>query len=180
MSKTAQETDRIVGIVLRAFPARKAGKYTVYDFVLRTPTGDLKVSRFGTSVQDYVGENVSFDATYNDQYDRYTVQGEVTGIDAPTVAEPVPHADVVETPKTRGRKASPKTATEAVALSHAEGSRESYRDAAVEAVALNLTSAKQVAEQLGLKVVSVQDLIAVADMVGRTQTAIQISSQKRN
>lgn len=184
MAKTAQEVEKVVGIVLRAFPARKAGKYTVYDFVLRTPTGDLKVSRFGSGVQEHVGENVSFDATYNEQYDRYTVQGDIAGLDAP-VEQTEPQA--IEAPKAkRGRPVSVstpnsvKTVNESANVHVDSHSREAYRAEAVQGVALNLNSAREVAEQLGLKVTGVQDLIALADIIGRTQTSIYLQAEKRN
>lgn len=178
MAKTAQDVEQVNGIVLRAFPVRNAGKYKVYDFVLRTGTGDLKVSRFGSGVQEFVGENVSFDASYNDQYDRYTVQGDIVASEQEGVAET---PEVVEAPKAkRGRPATAKATTATAAQTQQESAREAYRDLAVQTVVHNLTSARAVGEQLCLKIAGVQDLIALADIIGRTQTAIHLSAEKGN
>lgn len=112
----------VKGTVLRTYAPVKRGKYQIYDFVLKTGDGDIKVAKFGEGVDDLIGENVSFDANYNEEYDKYTVVGNITSLDSTPVepSAPVESSAVEEPevkPKRRGRprkNVTPKETTRAV------------------------------------------------------------------
>lgn len=198
-TKPKEQTFQLEGTFLRKLQAvqgtGKTGKpYTQNKFILKTLEGnDIYVSKFGTLSADLIGKDVRFEATkYNDT--NYTVQGEIEEAGDLVAAIPTPSAPVtqaVEAPvsRRRGRPAKtekdvvPSTSTVAsypsqVLNTHVDSGREAYRGEAEASVIINLQSAIRVLGELGLKGYGVSDLVAVADLIGRTTTAILMDAQK--
>lgn len=139
------------GTIKQAYETVTRGKYRITDFVLATENGDVKCSKFGEWDTALLGAEVSFDARENEYKGtkKYTVQGEMK----------------VEAPSDPSVKAQPQQKVD----------RESLRIQAEEAVTKNLISAQRIIKDLELGKV---DAVALADMVGRTITAMSIEAQR--
>ena len=199
-TRTKPVTFKLEGTFLRKLQAvqgtGKTGKpYTQNKFILHTLDGhDVYISKFGELSSDFIGKDVRFEATkYNET--NFTVVGEIEEAGDLVGALPTPQAPVAQTTEAptatrrRGRPAKteavvdqPTTATVAKdpIPTHQESGREAFRGLAEESVIGNLQSAIKVVGALGLKGYSVTDLVAVADLLGRTTTAILMDSQKRS
>ncbi len=177
----------------------KKGAWTLTNFTLIDGGGNVhKVQTFGDFNDDLVGAQVSIDAEYDAQYRTYkatsieVAEGETVGAVAAPAAKPVAQT-VAEPAKRRGRPAKATTANEAVAetvksyeknpptpaSTQAEplaAGREAFRSAAMDAVKENLDAADLLLAEA--KEATTADLIAVADMIGRTQTAMFMDQQK--
>jgi hypothetical protein len=199
-TRTKPQTFQLEGTFLRKLQAvqgtGKTGKpYTQNKFILHTLDGhDVYISKFGDLSSDFIGKDVRFEATkYNDT--NFTVVGEIEEAGDLVGALPTPQAPVAQTtaeaPTTRRRGRPAKT--EAVVVEQAGTvpsvakdkvpaltGREAFRGQAEESVISNLQSAIKVVGELGLKGYSVSDLVAVADLLGRTTTAILMDSQKHS
>lgn len=193
---TNQETFKIEGTVVRILQAqsgvRGGNKWTLNKFVLKTPEGaDYYISKFGPFDASYIGKDIRFEATkFNDK--NYTIvgdveeAGEVVQAHTSQVASAPVEQNSINTTRRRGRpsKAVVKEAVTPVTPLiqnetnvHPVSGREAFRIEAEASVITNITSATNVLNQLGLKG-SVNDLVAVADLIGRTQTAIFMDAQK--
>ena len=182
-------------IVNQSSGTGKKGAWTRTVFKLVDAGGNVhNVTTFAPFSDDLIGQTVSLTADYSAQYKNYqTVQGstieavEGNGNVATAVAEQ-PKALTPLRPK-RGRKPANQPATEKKSYEQnppspskapaekQQDTREQYRKLAEEAVVSNITSAQHIAEVLDLG--ASVDLIQLADMVGRTMTAITIEA-KRN
>lgn len=201
-TRTKPVTFQLEGTFLRKLQAvqgtGKTGKpYTQNKFILHTLDGhDVYISKFGELSSDFIGKDVRFEATkYNDT--NFTVVGEIeeAGDLVGALPTPAPVAQTTtataEVPSTRRRGRPAKTETPVASTAPATtavvkdkvpelSGREAFRGLAEESVIGNLQSAITVVGALGLKGYSVTDLVAVADLLGRTTTAILMDSQKRS
>jgi len=159
---------RIRGIISNKIQTKTGNKFSFKN--LDTGKDECAIT-FGKFELDWLGEEVKFDGVYNEKFKNYAVKGEVelcggatsSDADAPTVTNDT--AKDTE-PKRRGR---PKK-VEAVASSLSSD---------VESIVLeNLVAAKSIVFTLKLEDVSVTDLVALADMVGRTKVSLKIEAGK--
>lgn len=181
---------------MRKFAPETKGQYTIHKFILQTTDGrSLYISSF-KPLEVAVGADVTLPATkFNET--SYTLAGAIT-----TATTQVSQAtEEFNKPKevapvARRRKVSTTTAetlvgeamaamatktvhaiVDAIPVSVPVTGREVYRGEAEQGAYINLQSAVRVLEQLNLKG-TVSDLVAVADLIGRTQTAIFMDAQK--
>lgn len=180
------KTMKVTGTLARIWPTKPVGKYKITDFVVKQADGtELKCQSFGAVPQDYLGGDVSFEGALND-YQKYVVARNtelalVEGDEQP-VAEPV--AKPASTTARRGRPAKNTTTTVGAKADTATNDtaevsgRDGYRDEAVASVKTNLELAIGLAKGLGIEEYTVSDLVALGDMIGRTQTAIFMDAKK--
>lgn len=200
---TNKETLTIEGTVVRILQpqhvAKNGKKWTINKFVLKTLNGaDYFISKFGPFEATYIGKDVRFEATkYNDT--NYTVVGEVEDA-GDLVASNVPatqatppasteQAAPVASSRRRGRPSksaealtpTPAPATTKVhVVSATNTGRDSFVPEALSSVINNLRNAQGVLTELKYEDYTVADLVAVADLIGRTTTAIFMDAQKDN
>lgn len=192
------------GIIKQKFKTKPGngpkGPYNKTDFVLLFADGTEKtLTIFDTLSNDLMrGQTVEFDYVVNGKYN--TVQGKIveTGQAATTAqaaAVPTPAATaspVADSPaapatapkRTYTRKteapasASPALAESVPASTLGASGREGCRSEAEASVKINLESALGIAKAVGFGNAPLADIVALADMVGRTQTAIFMDSKK--
>lgn len=197
-NKKGQEIFILEGTVLRKYPSEQGkssfGKvYTKNKFILKTLEGnDIYVTKFGQLSADLIGTDVRFNATkYNET--NYTVDGEIESAGDLVVAhvEGQPSTQAVATPVTR-RRGRPATSKAPVATSTAshpvtatkvaaviDDAREHLRAQAENSTLLDLQSAVKLAKELGLDTKDTQGIVALADRVGRTITAIGMDNRNK-
>lgn len=183
------------------------GNFTKTDFVLLfADNTEATFSSFDPVSNDLMrGQVLQFEYEQNGKYN--TVRGKISEVGGP-VAAPTPQttapapaqvpataapASAAPAKRTYTRKAPavPSTTTAPVAQTPApevakdpvpqieNGSgREDCRDEAEDSVKINLISAKKIATEVGYASAPLADIVALADMVGRTQTAIFMDSKK--
>jgi len=181
----------IKGKITQLFPqktSKKGGKYCT--FMLKRDDGsDIKCNLFSDDYpEDLIWKDVVFTAQFSAQYNTWNVSKAGLRGDQPVVEEAAPpqqqqvaptttNEPVVAVPKKRGRPAKAVVAPDPVPVAvPAEDGREAFRAEAESSVKLNLESALRIAGEL--KVVDV-DLVMLADLIGRTTTAILLSNKKR-
>lgn len=194
-----QEVFTLEGTVLRKYPAEqgvaKGRTYVKNKFILKTLDGrDIYVTKFGEFSAEFIGKDVRFQATkYNET--NYTVQGELedagdlVGAIAPTAQVATTSAGTPTPARRRGRPT--RTAVPAVTPSNVpttksqsvdtvvDDSRESLRVQAEHSTLLDLQSAIRLAKELGLDTKDTQGIVALADRVGRTITAIGMDNRNK-
>lgn len=132
---------QLTGTILNKFPAewnngKNGKKYARHDFVLKNAAGkEFKCSKFFDWEGVETGDEVTFEANHNPQYDRYTVQGEIAVQSSPKFTSAAPEKETTAEPQTEApkRKYSKKAIT---AATPSEG-LESVREEAQEAVKKN-------------------------------------------
>lgn len=168
------------GTIIEKFPpARGTGKrgpWTRSDFSLQTEDETLfKCSTFDKFLAD-VGDEVSLEGEYDEKYKKVSASKIKVLGEAPETEQEVLRPAPKITPlakKALATSVKPKAVAEPLVTD--EG-REKNRTLAVTSVRANLLSAIALKAELGLETV---DLIALADMVGRTISAITIGQTKR-
>ena len=166
----------INGTIIEKFPSKRGagagGKPWVLNSfsILKDDDETLKCSTFGAFNAD-VGDSVSLSGELDAKYNTFkVVKATVLAGDAPE-AEATAPTPVAK--KALATSVKPKAVAVAVAT---DDGREKNRTLAVASVKSNLESAIALKAELGLETV---DLIALADMVGRTISAITIGQTKR-
>lgn len=146
---------KLNGTILNKFPAewnngKNGKKYARHDFVLKNAAGkEFKCSKFFDWDGVETGDEVTFEANHNSQYDRYTVQGEIELLSTPsyTSAEPkqqqAPEEEEISVPQTNKRKYTKKGPSTNSTPAPSEG-LESVRQEAEEAVKKNVEFAQEV------------------------------------
>ena len=166
----------INGAIVEKFPPAKGigkrGAWTRNDFSVLTNAGEtLKCSTFEVFKAD-VGDEVALTGDMDDNYGKFNVKKiAVLNCDAPESAEDF---KPVAAKSTLAKKALATSVKPAPAVNDQD--REKNRSLAVASVTANLQSAIAIKAELGLETV---DLIALADMIGRTISAITIGQTKR-
>ena len=182
------------GIIDQVVGQKSDKTWTLTTFKLIDAAGKTyTVKTFEAWNDEHIGESVKIEVEYSQKYHNYTM---VKGSKIVTVGvselPPVVAAPVVEEPKkTRIRRdtAPAPVAEEAPAPKSYESNppapseavgaeREDFRQAAIDAVRMNLVAARELAATLQLNVTNVADLVALSDNIGRTQTAIFMDSKK--
>lgn len=182
----------VAGIVLSKQQARgvktKFGLKQVTDFEVKTTDGAKKCAYWGVFETDMVNQAVSFNATYDQKYDQFTVKGKImlTGgtvsTPAPAVAPPALQtaaSTMIPPAPIAAPEQAPAPQTLPSAPVQTQSNREDHRTEAEEAVFKNLQSAQVLAERFGSKTSRLEVLVPIADMVGRTQTAITLDLKKK-
>ncbi len=165
---------KIQAIIENKLNTKKGNKFSFKNLA----TGEEgKAITFGDFDTSWLGERVEFEADYNDKFKNYNIKGDIVLLDDGNVATEPPAPAKAEAPKRRGRPKKEASSVQAESNSTGSG-REAYRSEAEEGTLLNLRSAQRVANELGHKDVSVTDLVALADIIGRTQTAIFMDAKK--
>lgn len=95
---------RIEGELLEHEGSSKAKYGKINRFTVKGEDGTVyKCATFGTFDPNWVGEQVSFEATHNEEYDNYKVEGDVT-VDSPEwVGSSAPKAKATTAKRGRGR-----------------------------------------------------------------------------
>jgi len=170
---------KIQAIIENRLQTKKGSKFSFKNLV----TGEEgKAITFGEFDASWLGERVEFEADYNEKFKNYNIKGDIVLLDGQATGATdsgVPTGDSYTQSKSatsRGR-AKKTTSVQAKADGNASG-REAYRSEAEQGTLLNLQSAQRVAKELGFKDASVGDLVALADIIGRTQTAIFMDAKK--
>jgi len=155
---------------------KKGSKWFRTDFTVKDTEGEvLSCNTFGRFNQDFIGQHVQFNAEYNEKFNNYAVDGDISASGNGHSEEAEEVSETPATPKRRGRPAKAKApATQGIADA---SDREAYRSDAEEAVTRNLKSAHAILKSLKIKE-DAQALVLVADMVGRTQTAILLDKRR--
>lgn len=170
---------KIQAIIENRLQTKKGSKFSFKNLA----TGEEgKAITFGDFDASWLGERVEFEADYNEKFKNYNIKGDILLLDGiPETSQAdnaVPSVPATET-KPVVRRGRPKRDTKVSVKSNDAGSgREAYRSEAEQGALLNLQSAQRVATSLGFSDVSVGDLVALADIIGRTQTAIFMDVKK--
>lgn len=177
------ETATLVrGVITNKLQSAKGNRFELK----RLDNGNsVKVITFGKFDNNWLGEEVEFEAEYNSKYKNYNVKGDIRLVNE-TSDSPVPtgptntnntHSDTepkaVEPAKKRGRPAKSE-----VPVTETSGPTNGDISKAESLVLENLIAAKGLVGTLGLGGASVTDLVALADMIGRTKTALRIEAGK--
>ena len=184
----ANETVTLEGTVLRKFPTeyidgrygKKVGKTT---FILKGLDGtEHKVTKFGKIETELLGQDVRFEASYNSQYNNYTVQGEIetselvgVGAQVDETASGVPTGVSAPTPARRGR--AKKTVTN-VQTPELVAPTQSPDPSASDLVRQNLVESVALLTSFGKGEPTLSEIVTVADMIGRTRVALRIEAGK--
>lgn len=137
---------------------------TVTDFILKNKEGDHFCSYWGKLDEDLLGKTVEFDSAsrkYKGK-DYFNVKGKINTLED-EVTETTSTADENETVTT----SEPSS----------EVDRESFREDAEEAVKKNIKSARKLLKAEKIEITG-EAMIQLADMIGRTQTALTINKQR--
>jgi hypothetical protein len=195
---STQTLVKAVGIIKQKFNTKRntgTGNWKAKtDFVLLFPDNTEKTfTIFDVLNTDLMrGQSVEFDYAVNGKYN--TVQGTIHEVGGPqpsaptatqaiagtlqgtpaTQAAPVQETEPVPAKRTYTRKTSTAQTTDAPEVS----GREACRGEAEASVKTNLESALALAKATGFGNAPLADIVALADMVGRTQTAIFMDSKK--
>lgn len=167
---------KIEGTLLRIFPTKNIKTYKITDFILKQADGnEVKVTSFGPVPVDLLGSVVAVSAT-PDKLGKPVVDRNtsITPLEGGGVATATEEAPVAEAKPKAVRKTTTAKAVETVP---ADSGREGYRGEAKLSVTENLRSAVEIAKDLGLDY-TLSDLVALGDMIGRTQTAIFMDAKK--
>lgn len=133
---------QLTGTILNKFPAewnngKNGKKYARHDFVLKNAAGkEFKCSKFFDWEGVETGDEVTFEANHNPQYDRYTVQGEISVQSSPNFTSAAPEKGQSEETQPGPAKKKYTKKTTAAAPAPSEG-LESVREEAQEAVRKN-------------------------------------------
>lgn len=167
------------------------GAWTNTQFTLQPKEGKtLKCNTFGAFENEWIGQMVRFDGVYQEKYNNYQAESEIEVV-GELDSVPIAPTAMAEAPKKRGRKAKAETVvpTQSTTLVTSQSDnltqpsedndseREAYRSRAEAAVVENLQSALRIAKSLNLNP-STADLVALADIAGRTQTALFMDAKK--
>lgn len=169
----------INGAIVEKFPPAKGigkrGAWTRNDFSVLTNGGEtLKCSTFEVFKAD-VGDEVALTGDMDDNYGKFNVKKiAVLNCEEPESGDDVQPAKPAAVKPTLAKRALA-TSVKPAAVAN-DQDREKNRSLAVASVTANLQSAIAIKAELGLETV---DLIALADMIGRTISAITIGQAKR-
>jgi len=153
--------------------ATKYGTKQVQNFKIITP------ERLEMTLQKWIKEPLSADLLgkmidvdveekRNGEYTNYTVKGEITTLDG-TISNSTASLDTSVAP-----------ATQSVVVDIAPLTREEFRAEAIESTRKDLAIAVELAKEFNLNEVDTTGIVALADRVGRTISALLTDRRKGN
>ncbi len=167
---------QIKGIIKKKLPdasgtSAKGKAWTKRVFIIKQSNGekDVFVTTFSTFDNSLIGKEVELNAEHNPTYNSYALKGDIKDVTPADVAEPVAEEPPTPKPKPRKKATTPAKVEEVVNPDSVTA------DSLVEE---NLTKAEVLLKKLGYAEFDLKDVLAVADMVGRTKTSLNIEAGK--